>query len=46
MSRKYRFDCPDCKESVVVDGDVREHLLSEGCLVCSSNVQQNCFDPL
>lgn len=46
MARKYRFACPNCEERVIVDRHVRDELLAQGCVVCSSGVGRDCFDPV
>ncbi|WP_449272235.1 DUF7560 family zinc ribbon protein [Halorussus rarus] len=44
MAQRYRFTCPVCEECIVVDRHVREALLAQGCVVCSSSVGSDCFD--
>ncbi|WP_137283288.1 DUF7560 family zinc ribbon protein [Halorussus salinisoli] len=46
MAQKYRFACPTCEERVIVDRDVRDKLLTQGCVVCSASVYPNCFEPV
>lgn len=33
---RYRFACQDCGASVVVDEDVRESILANGCPLCGA----------
>lgn len=44
MVRRYRFSCPSCGERIVVDEYVRDELLAQGCVLCSSSVQTDCFE--
>lgn len=44
MTREFRFVCPACGEGVIVDRQVRDAMLAEGCVVCSSRVSANCFE--
>jgi len=39
----FRFTCPDCGTSALVDGGVRERLLAVGCPVCGRPVGSAAF---
>ncbi|ESP89847.1 DUF7560 family zinc ribbon protein [Candidatus Halobonum tyrrellensis] len=43
MSRQFTFDCPECAVEVDVDGDVREAILDEGCVLCGASVGADTF---
>lgn len=38
------FDCPSCNMRVIVDEDVRELLVSEGCAICTADVSPDDFE--
>lgn len=44
VTRMYQFTCPDCGERIIVDRHIRDELLSQGCVVCSSDVQPSHFN--
>lgn len=39
----YTFVCPECAESMVVNGPMRDALIENGCVVCSSSVSSAAF---
>ncbi|WP_455429060.1 DUF7560 family zinc ribbon protein [Halodesulfurarchaeum formicicum] len=40
----YRFTCPVCGSSPLVDGSVREDMLNRGCYLCDSTVSEADFE--
>jgi predicted RNA-binding Zn-ribbon protein involved in translation (DUF1610 family) len=44
MAEEFRFRCPSCGATVVVDRPVRDAMLAEGCVVCAARVSPNCFE--
>lgn len=43
---EYEFICPDCGQSIEVNGPMREATLEHGCPVCSSPVAPEHFAPV
>ena len=39
----YAFECPHCGERTVVDGPVRNLLVTEGCVGCGRSVTAEAF---
>ncbi|WP_416838616.1 hypothetical protein [Haloferax sp. DFSO52] len=39
----YTFVCPECGESMVVNGSMRDALIENGCVVCTSSVSSQSF---
>lgn len=39
----YRFECPHCDNSVLVDEESREALLENGCILCDGTVSKGSF---
>lgn len=44
MAGDYRFDCPSCGESVLVDDRIRESILADGCLICLAPATVDDFE--
>lgn len=42
-SDDYRFVCPECRESLEVNGSMREALMDNGCVICGSGVSSDAF---
>lgn len=40
---EYRFACPECEETLEVNGPMREALLDRGCVICGSAVSPRAF---
>ena len=45
MARTFTFDCPVCDVRTVVDDDVRDLVLDEGCVLCAADVSRTAFSP-
>ncbi|WP_380680449.1 DUF7560 family zinc ribbon protein [Salinigranum sp. GCM10025319] len=45
MARTFTFDCPVCEVCTVVDDDVRDLVLDEGCVLCAADVTRAAFSP-
>lgn len=43
MSGGYRFNCPSCGESVVVDESIHDSILDDGCLICQGSATEDDF---
>jgi hypothetical protein len=39
----YTFVCPECAESMVVNGPMRDALIDNGCVICGSSVTDQSF---
>lgn len=39
----YTFDCPECGESMSVNGPMRDALMENGCVVCGVTVTEDDF---
>lgn len=39
----YAFACPECTESLEVDGDMKDALLQHGCIICNAALTANAF---
>lgn len=39
----YTFVCPECGESMAVNGPMRDALVANGCVVCGSTVSEDAF---
>ncbi|MGM0591632.1 MAG: DUF7560 family zinc ribbon protein [Halobacteriota archaeon] len=39
----YNFVCPECGESLMVNGPMKDALIDKGCVVCGSDVSGNAF---
>jgi len=42
---EYDFDCPECDESLSVNGSMREALLDRGCVICGAELTTSAFSP-
>lgn len=40
---KYNFACPECGETIEVDGQMREALVEQGCVTCGATVPASSF---
>ncbi len=38
------FSCPDCGQEIMVDPGIQAFLLTDGCVVCDSEVTLSDFD--
>ncbi|WP_435320448.1 DUF7560 family zinc ribbon protein [Haloarchaeobius sp. TZWSO28] len=43
MSRHFEFDCPNCEARTVVDREVRELVMLDGCIVCGEPIDEGAF---
>lgn len=39
----YTFVCPECGESMSVNGPMRDALVENGCVVCGADVSGDAF---
>ncbi|SEO69779.1 hypothetical protein SAMN05216388_101730 [Halorientalis persicus] len=39
----YTFACPECDESISVNGSMRDALVENGCVVCGASVTNAVF---
>jgi len=39
----YEFVCPECEESLEVNGSMKATLIDKGCVICSSAVTARAF---
>lgn len=42
---EFTFTCPECEESLVVNGSMKAALLEKGCVICSATVTDAAFTP-
>lgn len=42
-SKEYVFFCPECNESLKLDGAMRDALLRRGCVICGAAVTPDAF---
>ena len=40
---EYDFRCPECAESIEVNGSMRDALIENGCVVCGADVSAEAF---
>jgi len=40
---EYTFVCPECGESLTVNGSMRDALLERGCVICGADVSSAAF---
>ena len=40
---EYVFECPECGESLEVNGSMREALIEKGCVVCGAPLTPAAF---
>lgn len=40
---EYAFVCPECGESLEVNGSMRDALLERGCVICGASLTANAF---
>lgn len=40
---EYAFVCPECGESLEVNGSMRDALLERGCVICGADVTASAF---
>jgi transcription elongation factor Elf1 len=40
----YIFVCPECGESMEVNGSMKDALVENGCVVCGSPIGQTAFE--
>lgn len=40
---EYVFVCPECGESLEVNGSMRDALLERGCVICGASVPPSAF---
>jgi len=40
---EYDFSCPECDESLVVNGSMKEALIAKGCVICGADVSTDAF---
>jgi hypothetical protein len=43
MAGTFVFDCPACRSEMRVDADVREEMLTDGCVLCRAPVTDDAF---
>jgi hypothetical protein len=41
---EYTFVCPECAESLAVNGPMKELLIEKGCVVCGAAVTADAFN--
>lgn len=46
MTEEFEFVCPECDERVIVNGGVREALLTNGCVLCGADLSPGDFSPM
>lgn len=46
MVTEFRFTCPVCEETFVVDESVRRSLIETGCVICLEPVTADAFVPV
>lgn len=44
MTDRHRFECRGCGAHVVVDSDVRDSILEEGCPLCDAAAAEGDFE--
>lgn len=42
----FEFVCPECAESLEVNGSMRDALLDRGCVICGASVSPADFSPV
>lgn len=40
---EFVFDCPECGETLAVNGPMRDTLIEKGCVICSASVTPAAF---
>lgn len=40
---EYLFVCPECAESLEVNGLMKEELIEKGCVICGASVSEDAF---
>lgn len=40
---EYQFTCPECGQTIAVNENVREAIISNGCPVCAAQVEGSEF---
>jgi hypothetical protein len=42
-NKDYTFLCPECNESLSVNGPMRELLIDRGCVICGTSITESAF---
>lgn len=40
---EYTFVCPECEETLAVNGSMRDALIDNGCVVCGTDLSASAF---
>jgi hypothetical protein len=43
-STRIQFTCPECEESLAIDGSKQTALVENGCVVCGARLSESEFD--
>lgn len=41
---EYVFNCPACGQEISVNEEMRRAILSNGCPVCTTSIDEECFE--
>lgn len=44
QSVEYRFECPECAESIDVNESMKEAIQEQGCVICGTPAPETAFD--